>query len=274
MRLALAQAAEGVAGLALIAGPVDDRSASLAAMAGELSETALIALLEGPDSRFGLAVLDGDLVAALIEMQTTGRVVPHPAPPRAPTRTDAVMCADMIDRLLEIVEDRTGRAGLACAPQMTGYRFAVALAEPRTVAITLADQPYRLLSVPVDLGGGAKSGRFDLIVPAGAPRPASARGGDTGFAKAMEAQVMASGVALSATLCRIEMTLAELAALTPGEVIAIPARALSEIAIEGLDGVAVGRGRLGQSNGHRAVRLTLLDPAGKERPADPPPDVA
>lgn len=266
LRLALAQAAEGVAGLALIAGPVEDARTTLATLAETLSETTLMALLEGPDSRFGLAVLDGDLVAALIEVQTTGRVVPRRAEPRVPTRTDAVMCADMIDRVFEIVEDKAAAAGLHDAPQLSGYRFALALGEPRTVGLTLADLPYRRFSVPVDLGGGAKSGRIDLVLPADKPQAAHAGGGDAGFAAAMAAQVMSSGVALSATVCRIEMTLAELTALAPGQIITIPARALSEIAIEDLGGAMVGRGRLGQSNGHRAVRLTL-DPA----PPDPPP---
>lgn len=284
MRLALAQAAEGVAGLALVAGPLDDRRTTLADMVGKLSETTLMALLEGPDSRFGLAVLDSDLMAALIEVQTTGRVVPRPAEPRVPTRTDAVICADMIDRLLEILEDKSASARLPDGAGLSGYRFAMALAEPRTVSLTLADLPYRQLSVPVDLGGGAKSGRIDLMLPADTPGAAQAAGRDTGFSDAMAVQVMSSGATLAATLCRIEMTLAELTALAPGQVIAIPARALTEVAIEDLGGTMVGRGRLGQSGGNRAVRLTLdpgetkqLTPPASQHPADPvpqPPDVA
>ena len=261
LRLALAQAAQDVAGLTLVAGQVEEGRTTLAATAGGLSETALLALLEGPDSRYGLAVLDADFVAALVEMQTTGRVVPRPADARAPTRTDAVMCADMIDRLLEIVETRTEAAALPEAGALAGYRFALALADPRAVAMTLADLPYRLLSVPADLGGGAKSGRIDIILPAEMRPKGRAAGTGSGFARALAAQVMESGVELNATLFRLEMTLAEVSALTPGQIIPVPARALGAIGIEDLDGTRIGRGRLGQSNGHRAVRIVLEAPA-------------
>lgn len=274
LQLALAQAAETTAGLPLVAGPVEERRTTLAAVCDGLSGTALLALLEGPDSRFGLAVLDADTVAALIEMQTTGRVVPRPADTRAPTRTDAMMCADTIDRLFELVEARVVAAALPQAPTLAGYRYALALADARAAAITLADLPYRLLSVPLDLGGGAKSGRIELILPAELQAPGRAGAGDTGFADALAAHVLTSGVALAATLCRVEMTLAEVSMLAPGQLIPVPARALGEIAIEDLGGACVGRGRLGQSNGRRAVRIVLETPPAAAAPAADSPDVA
>jgi flagellar motor switch protein FliM len=274
LQLALAQAAETVAGLALVAGPVEERRTTLAAICDSLPDTALLAMLEGPDSRFGLAVLDADTVAALIETQTTGRVVPRPADSRAPTRTDAMMCADTIDRLCELLEARVVAAALPQAATLAGYRFAMALADARAVAMTLADLPYRLLSVPLDLGAGAKSGRIELILPAELQAPARAGAGDARFADALAAHVLTSGVALTATLCRVEMTLADLSALAPGQLIPVPARALGEIAIEDLGGAYVGRGRLGQSNGRRAVRIVLETPPAASAPASDPPDVA
>jgi flagellar motor switch protein FliM len=256
LRAAVAQAAEEVAALRAVAGAAEESRVTLEPFIAGLPEAALLALVEGPEGRFGLVVLDAQVVGALIEIQTTGRVVPRPAEPRAPTRTDAIMCADFIDRMLELVEARLGEAGLAVAPALAGFRYAMALAEPRTVAMTLEDRPYRLYRLAVDFDGGAKSGAIALLLPQ-EPAERGARGGPdaAGFAAALERQVLNARAELAATLIRREMRLSEVLALAPGGLIPLPRAALSRVAVEDLAGRVVAHGRLGQLGGNRAVRL-------------------
>lgn len=257
LRTAVTQAAQDVAALVATPGAVEEARVTLEGIGEGLPEHPLLALVEGPSGSFGLVVLDAQAVAALIEMQTTGRVVPRPAEARAPTRTDAIMCADFIDRVLELFEQRVGEAGLTLAPALTGYRYAMALAEARAVAITLEDAAYRRLALTVDFDRGAKSAMIQIILPHDAPDHGAHRATDGGaFTEALQAQVMAANAVLTATLARQRMTLAELAALTVGDVITLPIDALERIALEDLTGRSVARGRLGQVSGHRALRLT------------------
>lgn len=255
LRAALARAAQEAVGLVAVAGDVTEARTTREPATQTLPETPLLALLEGPREQLGLMVLDPQTVAALIEFQTTGRVVPRPAQVRAPTRTDAVMCADFVDAVLENLETQVTEAELPMAPALTGYRYSMALPEPRAVEMTLEDLPYRQLSVSVDFGHGAKTGHVTLLLPFAAP---SANGGATdgaAFREALQAQVLDAEASLTATLARHEMTLAEITKLAPGMVIALPHEALAAIRIEDLSGQTVAFGRLGQAEGHRAVRV-------------------
>jgi flagellar motor switch protein FliM len=236
-------------------------------------------------------VLDPQVVAALIEMQTTGRVVPRPAEPRAPTRTDAIMCADFIDRLLELIDRRAAEAELDVAPAISGFRYGLALAETRAIGLALEDIPYRAFGFDVDLGRGAKSGSVQLLLPFDPPGVARTGHAEAAaFAEAMRAQVLETQAVLSATLLRRRMSLAEVTGLEVGSRLHLPRAALSSITVEALDGTVVAAGRLGQMNGHRAVRLVVpgdtaamaaaqmpapelaLPPAGVPVPDPAPPD--
>ncbi|GKY89488.1 flagellar switch protein FliM [Sinisalibacter aestuarii] len=273
LRDGVVQAAEEAAGLAAIAGQVAEDRASLARIVGELPQAPLIGLVEGDGGRFGLVVLDAQLVAALIEIQTTGRVAARPAEPRAPTRTDAIMCADFIDRALEMFEVRAAAGGLAEAPALTGFRYALALAEPRAIPLTLEEGRYRRFALPLDLAGGAKAGTFLVILPERAPgRAGGAPAGDGGpFTEALRATVLQSEAELAAILARRRMPLAEVTRLAVGSVIALPRAALDRVAVEDLSGRVVARARLGQADGHRALRLHAPGDSADPAPARPAP---
>lgn len=258
-RTALARAAQEVLGLAAVAGDVSEQRITLEPATENLPEAPLLALLEGPLGGFGLMVLDGQTVAALIEVQTTGRVVPRPAEARRPTRTDAVMCADFIDQVLMQLQAQLDEADLPVAPAFAEYRYAMALADTQAMGMTLEDLPYRQLSVMVDFGHGAKSGRIAVLLPFDPPSAQGAGGDGTGFSEALRSQVLETRAHLSATLARHEMTLAEVTLLRPGSVIAVPLDALASVRIEDVDGHTIALGRLGQAEGHRAVRLLSED---------------
>ncbi|MBV7410341.1 FliM/FliN family flagellar motor switch protein [Maritimibacter sp. DP1N21-5] len=262
LRAAIMQAAQDMAGLTVVAGQPSEDRITLEPLVEAVPPHGLMALVEGPAGRYGLVLLDPDVIAALIEVQTTGKVVPKPAAPRTPTRTDAIMCADFIDRMLELLETKATEAGLDIAPTLEGHRYALALPEAGAIPMTLEDIPYRQFRVGVDIAGGAKRGEMQVVLPFD-PLPAQmketghARSDPPGFARALEGQVNASHAELRATLHRVEMTLAEAMALVEGDLIPVPAEALARVAVEDIHGGLVCHARLGQSEGQRAIRIDI-----------------
>lgn len=277
---ALPKAAEECAGLVLSVRGVTERRAPRDDVAGDMAEGALLALLEGPSERFGIAVLDPQVLAGLIEVLTTGRVIPRPAEPRVPTRTDAVMCADLLDRLLELFEQALGE--MEAPPDLGGYRYATQLADPRLVEMTLAEGAYRVFTCAVDLGRGAKQGEVRIALPdAGSARPGPER--ERQFQRALEERVLDVPAQIDAVLHRFRLTLDDVMALRPGDVLPVPAEALKRVSLEARTRESVATARLGQLGGARAVRVLQahadedepegFDPAapGSDRSAAPLP---
>lgn len=255
LRHAVMQAGEAAAGLIIIAGTAGEDRVTLDTCVSDLPDHALMALIEGPEGRYGLMVLDGGTVAALIEVQTTGRVVPRPAVARAPTRTDAVLCADFIDRVLELLETRAAEAGLEIAPALTGYRYALTLAETRAILMTLPELAYRRFRLPLDLGRGAKQGALQIVLPFDIGRGDAPAGPSAGAGALPDGAVAGAPVRLSAVLHRLDLPLAAVAALTAGSRLPVPRSALAQVELRGIDGRLVGHGRLGMAGENRAIRI-------------------
>ena len=265
LRVAVAQAAEDVAALVALAAAVKEDRVVRDGFIDALPEHALLALCEDEAGRFGMVVMDPQALAALIEIQTTGRVVPHKAEPRAPTRTDAILSADFINRMLELFTELVAEADLPVLPAIEGFRYALPLADTRAVSMTLEDIPYRQYTLTMDLGSGAKEGQLQLLFPFDPPRRASiARGADDG--ETVGEAVMDTQAEMHAVLHRLELTLNEVVALEVGALVPVPRAALSRVTLEGVTGAEISSGRLGQVGGHRAVRISdeLPDEAAVE----------
>jgi flagellar motor switch protein FliM len=261
-RLALARRARDLIKLQLEVRSLTLDLCSLTELLDLPAERAMIAVLEGPSQTMGLWIADPSVLAAMIEAQTLGRVLPGPAAARKPTRTDAAMIADLVDAMLKTLE-----TGLAEDPDLIwagGFRYASFLDDPRPLGLLLEDEPYRVLRAEVALGTGAKSGVILLVLPAeGRGRlPASSAGAaphaDPGPAFAVQLADRLSGAdsQLEAVIARLTLPIAVMMALRPGEVLSLPMAALDRITLEGIDGRRLAMGKLGQNRGMRAVRLT------------------
>jgi flagellar motor switch protein FliM len=221
-----------------------------------LPDNALITLIEGHSRRFGLAVFDADTVAAVIEAQTTGQVSATAPPPRAPTRTDAVLVADLVDRVHEVIEGEAGDVELGRTAQ--GFRYATVLDSPKAVGLTLEDVTYRLYDLRVDLGGSvARPGRILLAYPA--LDPVATIHTPDAWAHALERAVEPAETEVRAHLARITLPFEQLTRLRPGDLLPIPRESLVRVALVSRDGRTIGRGRLGQAHGQKAVRVLGAD---------------
>lgn len=267
------RAAAARAGDAALSVPVSLRGLTMATDAPEvlvdgLPDPALYVLLDGPDGQTALAVACPQVVAAVIEAQTLGHVLPGEAATRRPTGTDAAMLADFLDRVLASFAATAG----ACPdlPPLAGYRHGRVLADARAGAMALADLPHRRITAELDFGLGAKTGTLVLAYPAERPS-GSSRGSEQALWRAtLHRAVMGTEARLEAVLCHLQRPLADLAALSVGDMVPLGHAALTGVSLRGPDGRKVVTGKLGRSGPMRAVRVQLaaghvvpaLQPAG------------
>ena len=261
LRVGLAKAAQDQLRLALIVDKVTEDRLSLAEMLDLLEERALLAVLNGPAEGLGLVALSPPVLAALVEIQTMGRVTQGDALSRRPTRTDATMAVDFIDQVMIELE-------LALAAEMDviwagGFRYASFLNDPRPLGLLLEDTAYRVFRIEIDLAMGAKRGIMLLALPAaGRGNPPERRGAavpDPGaaWAASMERTVMATPAQLVAVLHRMTIPLSAVMALQVGDLLPLPMSGVEKLRIEGTGGRKLANGKLGQARGYRAVKLSL-----------------
>lgn len=262
--MVLARGADVGVSLALVAGKATMAEVGAAEVVERVPDHALLVLCTGPRGALGLMSLSSEVLAAVVERQTLGRVLSRPSQPRRPTRTDAAMAAGLVDGVLAALDAAAG--GGEDAPWAAGFRMSGTVDEPRALPLMLDEPRYRLLAAELTLGDGARTGQILLALPAAgrgtvprtAPDPDVAAD-RAAWQAALSGQVLAAETTLQAVLCRIILPLAEVMALAPGEVLRLGAAALDRIDLDGVDGVRLAGGRLGQNRGMRAIRLADIE---------------
>ncbi len=241
-----------------------------------LPESPFLAVLEGPDGGVGVFVLDLPALSCLIETITTGKVSSQSPLQRRPTRVDAGLMEDLIDRLLAEFESPL----LDCdeARWASGWRYQFFLSEPRPLAIVLEEATHRIVETELRFAGGARTGRMQIVVPAvgrAEPRPAplppegthdARRNGD--WTLGLTRNVDASHAVVEAVLGKVRLPLSALSALAPGDRIAFSMDALSAVRIAGPGGVPVALARLGRAEGRRAVKIIEAEDADLPHPLE------
>lgn len=269
LRKAVSRAAEDMHELVASVAGFGENRLGLTALLETLPDPALLMSMTDANGRRGLAVADVQVISALVEHLTTGRIVPGEAAPRRPTRTDAVMVSDFLDRFLGLFDEMLQT--LPDVPPVRSFRYSALLAEPRMVQMALEDVDYRLYRLRIDLGRGARSGEMLLAFPFAAARATGPGPADAaGWQRDLDAAVMQSEVPVRAVLHRVLMPLDDITRWRPGDMLDIPVAALTAVELEGIDRRVVATAKLGQVTGHRALRIqTLGDPETKSAPPRP-----
>lgn len=269
-RLALARAARDQLKLPLEVKDLALLRQSLAELLEMPADHAMIMVLEGPRDALGLMVITPPVMAAMIEVQTIGKVAVVAPAPRKPTRTDAAMVAPLVDAALIGLESALlQETDLIWAG---GFRFASFLDDPRPLGLLLEDISFRVMRAQVAMAGGIRTGEVILALPAdgrgtgpvGQTRDDSLLG--PAFTALLADQVEKTDCVLEAVLTRVSMPLARVLGMAVGEVISLSRAGVDRISFEGLDGRTVARGKLGQNRGMRAVRL-MPETGQARRPA-------
>ena len=210
-----------------------------------VDDDAVLLALEAGGRPAGLAVVDATLRAALIEVQTTGSIGSARIDPRPPTAVDAALLRHVLDDWLAAVCDARGEA----LPPAAGRAFP----DLRAALLKLEEGPYRETRLDLDLGGGRRTGVLRLLLAS--PGAAPTAPGDSSL---REALLPVEG-ALDAVLGRITVPLATVLNLAPGDVLPLAGLSVRSIRLEAPLGRFIAPAHLGQSGGHRAVRILPPD---------------
>lgn len=259
-RLALARAMRDAMTLDIEFRRLSITRQNLAEILETVPERALLALLDGPAGGLGVIMLSPEVTAALIEMQTLGRLSAQAPAPRKPSRIDAAMVAGVIDRALVGLDGTLADEADLC--WAGGFRYASWLEDARPLGLMLEEDGYRVLSATIALGDTGREGQVILVLPAEGrgERPAVTVDPQASaaplFAQALQAQVMQTDCRLDAVIGRLTLPLRQIMDLAVGEVLVLPSAAIDAISLETIEGRRIAGARLGQHRGMRALKLS------------------
>ncbi|MBK5933032.1 FliM/FliN family flagellar motor switch protein, partial [Rhodovulum imhoffii] len=237
---ALERGAKALFGLEL---GVSDKQISVQtpeSLARLVPETALMFEVEGGEAGIGLAGMSADLALALIEQRLTGGLGTTTAPRRS-TRVETALLREGLTPLLCELSPV-----LRCGPVVE---------TPRLLPMLMGEARLRLLEFGVSIALGQRRGVLWLAVPM-AGRPALRRDDRRGeWRMLMRNNLNAAPMACKAILWRGTLPLAQLRGLDVGDLVPVPARALQAVRLETVERTLLATGRLGQSQGQKAIRL-------------------
>lgn len=198
---------------------------------------------EGVPAR-SVAIADADFVTAVIEMETTRTITTIRREARKPTPVDVALAGGAIVRW-------TGAISAALSsddfPETSSMRHFV---DARAVLLAFDDGPARVRTFDFDFGEGKRRGTLRLLLPLVAAEGAE---GETGVLP--RERLSDLEVPLVAVLARETLPLRRLKSLEVGQVLDLSTGSLRRITLEAPPGSVIAVARLGQSKGHRAVRL-------------------
>ncbi|AZQ67429.1 flagellar motor switch protein FliM [Silicimonas algicola] len=237
--------------LDLMVGAVTLGTVPKTAVTDRLTALDLAFLMKGPGDTRGLCLMTPGLLAALTEVQMSGRVTRSAPPDRIPTRTDGIVVAEMLDRWMRSALEAAEEAGLTDILPFAGYARMDGVQPRRNVVLALDPVEYRTLSVDLVLGDDAKTGTLFFAMPV--PRPLTVVSPQPGRMLRHLATVPAP---MTAVLARLPHPYGQARRLGVGDLIPIPVSALVNVRLETLAGKLIATARLGQLNGQKAVRLS------------------
>ncbi len=239
--------------LAAVTGYAED-TVAFEDILGEWAEASLYQELRGEDEQRGLAVVDPEALTALIDVQTMGRVSTRAIEARHPTAIDAALAGHVVEAWMDGVREQLGsREG------QLGWSLGGHIPNARMGKLAIDEGVYRRQEVRISFGDGARSGAIVLMRPLGRGGPV-----DAPVSRDEGSPALDVSAEIAAVLCRTTISLHRLLELSPGDELMVPRGAVEKVRLETRDGQKLAVGRLGQSNGRKAVRLV----SGVEASAD------
>lgn len=254
LRRALSRTADVLWDLALVTQAVTVDMLDQDQVIEALGKRDLLILLDGPDGLVGLASIGREIMTGVVEVQTIQQVTQMPVDEdRVLTQTDAAMMAPLLDGTLNRMADTLVEHPLH--GQLTGFRFGAMIEDPRGASLLLDAAAYRAFRAEVDLALGRRRGVLTLFLPERRLKPGA--GEAAPGPGPHEEELSRVPARLDAVLARVRLPLRRAEALKPGDLLSLPPDVLEKVEVTAGRGQLVARGRLGQLNGLRAVRLAL-----------------
>lgn len=266
LRLSLARAGEDLLGLPLSVLAARQQRLAVDDLGEIFSDEELLIVLDASDGATGVAAVKQPLVSALVQQQTTGQVSQRVMEPREFTDTDAALCAPLIEDVLRRAAELVEAEIDECC--FRDIRFGARGEDVRSVLLSLRAPRYRVFHLSLDIALGLHQGELVLALPDRAFQAETASENAPHSENVVHSPLLDVPAQVDAVLARFRLPLAELRALAPGDILPLTRDRLDDTALVSVTGSVLARGRLGQMNGRRAVRLMAPLPiprAGGER---------
>lgn len=250
---------------------IDCEVKKLSRVLEDIPVPAMIGVIKVKGSKnMALINVGGDMIFHVVDLRMGGDPALAPMPTmRSITAIDCALCADFINAVLSAFE---GSLELNLGPTLKGAMTLDHFEQHVTmVRIAPEHSDVLVLRISLDVGEAARSGEFDLVLPlsvldayqAGAASQLAPAMGDEDqsdiWSQSMAQAARQAPAQLRAVLHRADMSVSDLSALTPGDVIPLPegSRGRVELRFEkGEETKPLARGRLGAFEGRKAVKLT------------------
>ncbi|MEO0944687.1 MAG: FliM/FliN family flagellar motor C-terminal domain-containing protein [Pseudomonadota bacterium] len=248
LRLSIPRAADELLSMDVLVVSVAHGTSGKASLLDGIDETDLVYLIEAGERR-GICKVSSGLLAALTEMQMSGRITSSAPPSRAPTRTDGIVAAQIIDTWMAAAVAMLEADGRADDLVFFEFKRLNSVLNRRNTDLTIDPCTFSTVQIELSLGGGAKTGTLSFAVPEGCGSTAS------DVSELVMKHLPTLEAKMRAVLLPLPLNVDRARKLAKGDLLELPADCLSALRIEGLDGRLIGSGKLGQLNGYRAVRL-------------------
>lgn len=259
---------------------IDCEVRKLSSVLEEIPVPAMLALVDVENTKTrALINLSGDLLYHIVDLRLGGDPSAVPVTTaRSITEMDCALCSDFIGCMLDCFSHALG----AVLETTLDTKLTLAAFEEHATLLSIApdNADVLVLNASLDLGEAARSGDFDLIVPLSVldifksaamkttPRKAQPAVANL-WQKHMSTVAANTPARLHSVLHRMQMHVAELENLSPGDILEIPLSARGRVSLT-LGGKAaadtLATGQLGAFGGAKAVKLTdPPDDAFKDR---------
>lgn len=260
-RLSWTRAAEQLAGLHLSVLDVVEETLNLDNMLKRLSDDDMFLSLNAGADLVGIASLDLQLRAALVEVQTAGTMSAKTAEIRRVTAVDAALCRPVLSGFIEDLNSNS--IGTDLAGWANNIIASQRIEDTRAASLAMNAGKYRLAIITAKLGDGDRVGRLAIALPiiAMASDPEveildDQHQWNLDFRNA----VKSAPTRLQAVLHRTQLTLRDVEAFQVGQILPLNGCDIGRVELVGLNDKVVARGRLGQVGGMCAVRLQPPSP--------------
>jgi|GEM_PF-330817 len=255
IRLAITRAADKTHDMVVNVNSLQEEVLPLDELLGTFAPDLMLLAMMSGERVMGLAAVGSELRAALMELQTIGRVLGLPAEDRAPTRTDARMSEPLLTAFFAHLQETAAQTPL----DGWGHDFVVGekLESTRAAGLVLDDGAYQVIRISLDLGIADRVSELSIALPNRAKavgqimKTEDLGDWDTQF----KAVIDGSPAQLTALLHRFKLPLYQADNLSVGQGLPLPGCTVSSVKLLAVDGQRVATARLGQSGGMRAVRI-------------------
>jgi flagellar motor switch protein FliM len=253
-RLSFGRAGRTMQGLGLRLTGFGMERATVARMADLAPEAALVLTMMRAAGGSGALIVDPSMRNALVEVETMGRLAKGPQDLRPPTRIDALIVGAFFDSVMAAFDELA--VDLSIADAVRGWRVGEIVGGAKVLPLVVEDLALRLFRMSFEFDEGARGGTALLALPMDAPKPLVSAAPGEAFSRDLEQVVLGAPAEVRAVLARLSLPLDAVMDWAPGLIVPLPRQALGQVRLEDIDNVSVARGRLGQMNGMRAVRLS------------------